>query len=165
MVPVELREWALRHRVSLEALAELSALLGAGTHPKAAGEGGSETRAQSLVRLAAPQHGMRLFRNNVGVRPDDRGVPIRFGLANDSAQLNKRLKSADLIGWRALPIGPHHVGTTVAQFVSLECKPAGWTYRGDEHEEAQARWAGLVVADGGYARFVTGPHDMVGPHG
>ena len=157
--PAELRAWAIRHHVSLEALAELSALLGANAHPDT-GVGGSEAKAQSLVRLAAPEHGMRLFRNNVGVLKDERGVPVRYGLANDSPALNKRLKSADLIGWRRLVIGPHHVGSTVAQFVSLECKPPGWTYRGDAREEAQQRWAGLVAADGGYAKFVTGPGDL-----
>jgi hypothetical protein len=159
MVPVELKTWALRHHVSLEALAELSAMLGAGTLPASSSDG-SEGRVQSQVRLAAPAHGMRLFRNNVGVLTDERGVPVRYGLANDSKALNARLKSADLIGWRRFQIQPQHVGSCIAQFVSLECKHEGWTYRGDAREEAQARWAGLVAADGGFARFVTGPQDI-----
>jgi hypothetical protein len=159
MVPLELRQWALRHHVSLEALAELSGLLGAPAQPANVGEG-SEARVQSLVRLAAPGVGMRLFRNNVGVLKDERGVPVRYGLANDSAALNRRLKSSDLVGWRRLPITPAMVGGTVAQFVALECKPEKWKYRGDDHEAAQMRWLGLVAADGGYSRFVTGAGDI-----
>lgn len=159
MLPTELRQWALRHHVSLEALAELSTILGADTAPVSAGVG-SEARVQSQVRLAAPHADMKLWRNNVGAIKDDRGVPVRYGLANDTPALNKRLKSSDLIGWRRLVITPAHLGTTVAQFASLECKHEGWAYRGDEREEAQQRWLGLVAADGGYARFITQPEQL-----
>jgi hypothetical protein len=153
-VPHELHGWALRHHVSLEALAELSQLLGSAA--TAAGSGpGSETRVQSQVRLAGPARDMRLWRNNVGVLKDARGVPVRYGLANDSAGLNRNLKSSDLIGWRRLPVTPAMVGTAVAQFVALECKAPGWVYRGDEREQAQSRWLTLVLADGGYAKFIT----------
>ncbi len=96
---------------------------------------------------------MRLWRNNVGVLKDERGVPVRYGLANDSPQLNKRLKSSDLIGWRRLDIG----GQVVAQFVALECKREDWKRRpNDAHETAQEAWLSLVAADGGYAKFTTG---------
>lgn len=151
----DLRTWALRHGISDHALADLAALLG-----QAAGIGqeanASESRAQSEIRLAAPSLGMRLFRNNVGVLKNEDGRPVRYGLANDSAALNKRLKSSDLIGWRRLAIGPEHVGATVAQFVAIECKAPGWRYRGDDHEEAQQRFLALAAVDGAYARFATG---------
>lgn len=159
MVPIELRQWALRHHVSLEALAELGGLLGASTTTSDQ-EGASEARVQSQVRLAAPSADMRLWRNNVGALRDERGIPVRYGLANDNPALNKRLKSGDLIGWRRRLITPADLGTTIAQFVSFECKHAGWTYRGDEHEAAQERWAALVVAEGGRARFVTSPDQI-----
>jgi hypothetical protein len=153
-VSLELAEWAQRHGVSAAAIAELSGLLGA---VPAAGGGGSEAKVQSLVRLAAPGHGMRLWRNNVGVLKDERGVPVRYGLANDSPALNKRLKSSDLIGWRRLPITPAMVGYAVAQFVALECKHPAWRPSAhDERERAQGAWLALVTADGGYAKFVTG---------
>jgi hypothetical protein len=158
VVPLELQQWAVRHGVSAQALAELSGMLGAPALPTSTGSG-SEGRVQSLVRLAAPGKGMRLFRNNVGVLRDKRDVPVRFGLANDTKALNEQLKSSDLIGWRRLPITAPMVGTCVAQFVSLECKGEGWTYRGDEHEAAQHRWLSLVAADGGYARFVARAED------
>lgn len=154
MVPIELRQWAVRHHVSLEALAELSGMLGAIGAP--AGEAGaSEARVQSQVRLAAPSAGMRLWRNNVGALTDERGIPVRYGLANDTKKLNEQLKSSDLIGWRRLPITPAMVGGIVAQFVSFETKHGGWSYKGDQHEVAQQRWLTLVQADGGYARFVS----------
>jgi hypothetical protein len=161
-VPVELRQWAIRHHVGADALDELSGLLGAIAAPATA-PGGSEARIQSQVRLAAPSVGIRLFRNNVGVLKDDRGVPVRYGLANDSPALNKRLKSSDLIGWRRLPITGNMVGCVVAQFVALECKRPGWSFApGDEREEAQRRWLELVLADGGYAKFVTEPAQLNG---
>lgn len=159
MVPLELREWAARHGVSAAAMGELSAMLGVVALPTQSA--GSESRVQSLVRLAAPAAGMRLFRNNVGVLKDERGVPIRYGLANDSPALNKRLKSSDLIGWRRLPITPEMVGYVVAQFVAIECKREGWKPSAtDKHEAAQGAWLALVTADGGYAKFVTDPGQL-----
>jgi hypothetical protein len=151
-VTPDIRAWATRHRVSDAALADLAATLGA----IGGGEGGaSESRAQSEIRLAAPGLAMRLFRNNVGVLKNEQGTPVRYGLANDSPSLNKRLKSSDLIGWRRLQVGPEHVGAVVAQFAAIECKAPGWRYSGDDHEQAQARWGALVAADGGYFRFAT----------
>lgn len=151
---LELQNWAQRHGVSPAALAELGQVLGAETMATPGGSG-SEGRVQSQVRLAAHSHGMRLYRNNVGVLEDKRGVPVRFGLCNDTKQLNARFKSADLIGWRRLVITPAMVGSTVAQFASAEIKHEGWTYSGDAHEEAQQRWAALVAAEGGWARFIS----------
>lgn len=149
----------MRHGITEAALRDLAETLGAGTQPEGS-NGGSEARVQSQVRLAAPGLGMRLFRNNVGAMLDSRGVPVRFGLANDSKALNDRLKSADLIGWRRRTIAAEDVGATIAQFVSLEVKESGWKYRGDEHEQAQQRWAALVASEGGYARFVASVEAM-----
>lgn len=155
-LPVDLRTWALLHGVTEGALLELGEILGAGSQPE--GEAGaSEGRVQSRVRLAAPSFDMKLWRNNVFVLKDDRNVPVRAGLANDTPALNKRLKSGDLIGWRRVTITHAMVGSVIAQFVSLECKHAGWKYSGDEHEQAQQRWAALVALAGGYARFVSDP--------
>lgn len=120
----------------------------------------SEAYVQSLVRLEAPAKGVRLWRNNVGVLLDATGRPVRYGLANDSATLNRELKSGDLIGWRPVLITPDMVGRVIAQFVSRECKPADWrpALSGErwEHEEAQRRWAKLINDAGGDAGFATG---------
>lgn len=117
----------------------------------------SEAYAQSQVRLEAPAKGVTLWRNNVGVLTDINGRPVRFGLANDSKQLNEVLKSSDLIGWRPVLITPAHVGTTIAQFVSRECKEPGWIYRGTDREVAQKAWLDLVAGAGGDSAFATGP--------
>jgi hypothetical protein len=99
-----------------------------------------------------------LWRNNVGALQTPAGAWVRFGLANDSPALNKRLKSADLIGVRRVLIGPQHIGHTIGQFVSREAKHATWRPGEDPaRETAQFAWAALVNSWGGDARIVTGP--------
>jgi hypothetical protein len=151
-------QWAARHGVSIQALHELQALFGmhGGHDLPPTVKGTSEAAVQSAVRLEAARKGVRLFRNNVGALIDSRGVPVRYGLANESKQVNEVMKSADLIGWRPLQIEQHHVGQCVAVFVSRECKKVGWQYTGDAHELAQLAWAQLVTASGGDAAFCTG---------
>lgn len=156
MTPANLTYWALRHGVTYAALHDLSRELGLVLDPPPVPLGGGahdEAWVQSMIRLEAAQKGIRLFRNNVGALLDDRGVPVRYGLANDSAKLNERLKSSDLIGWRPVVIEPYHVGKVIAQFVSRECKKPGWAYSGTPREVAQATWIQLVAADGGDAQF------------
>ena len=116
----------------------------------------NEATIQALVRLEAAKQGGILWRNNVGVLPDQRGVPVRFGLANDSAQVNRNVKSGDLIGIRPVLITPDHVGRTLGVFVSREVKAAGWTFRGTERELAQLAWIDLVCKYGGDACFANG---------
>lgn len=147
--------WALKWGVSPAALADLHAGLnldGVGTVER----GESEGAAQAAVRLEAAQKDMRLWRNNVGALLDERGVPVRYGLANDSAKINKVIKSGDLIGIRPVLITPALVGHTLGQFVSREIKAPGWKYAGTEREQAQQRWALLVARLGGDAAFATG---------
>lgn len=155
--PIEIRAWAIRHHVGADALAELAAMLGTGGTEET---GASESNVQSRVRLAAPALGMRFWRNNVGVLKNDQGVPVRFGLANDTKKLNERLKSADLIGWRRVLITADMVGSGIAQFASIECKAEGWKFTGSDREIAQQRWATLVTAEGGFSRFATGPEGL-----
>lgn len=116
----------------------------------------SESAISNEIRLEASQLGIRLWRNNVGATYTPAGQFIRFGLANDSAQLNKAIKSADLIGIRPILITPAHVGLTIGQFISREVKNAGWNYTGTERERAQLAWAELINSLGGNACFATG---------
>ena len=123
----------------------------------------SEARVQSILRLEAGRNPMvTLWRNNVGVLPDRTGRPVRYGLANETKELNERVKSGDLIGWRVLLITPDMIGLRIAQFVSRECKPENWTPAPPTdkgrfaHEEAQREWARIVNEAGGDARFATG---------
>ena len=149
-----LMQWALRHGVSAQAMYELDVLFGIEMPPIALLDGRqSESAVQAAVRLEAAGKGIHLFRNNVGVLKDGNGRPVRYGLANDSAKLNKVVKSGDLIGWRRVRIEQSHVGSVIAQFVSRECKRGDWSYSGTEHEVAQLAWIQLVTASGGDAKF------------
>lgn len=157
MDPINLHAWAARWGVNPAALAELRMLCAAPIVPPAPGaQGDHEAVVQSEVRLEAARLGIRLFRNNVGALQDERGIPVRFGLANDNAHINKVLKSSDLIGWRPVTITPDMVGRVLAQFVSRECKARDWTWRGTEREQAQQAWITLVLSEGGDAAFTTG---------
>lgn len=154
----DIHNWAIRWNIPYQALQELQGMFGlipSASNVKAA-PGHSEAYTQSLVRLEAGRKSIKLWRNNVGVLKDERGTPIRFGLANDSPALNKSIKSGDLIGWRPVIITPAMVGSKFAQFVSRECKRPGWQYTGTDRERAQLRWLEVVNADGGDAAFVTG---------
>lgn len=156
-----LTDWAQRHGISVAALAELVTVFAPPPPPDAPPvHSDSEAYAQSLVRLEAPQYGVHAWRNNVGALRDERGRVVRYGLANDSAAMNARLKSSDLVGWRRRVVTHDMVGQTVAQFWSRECKARGWRYTGTEREVAQAAWINLVLASGGDAAFATGEGTM-----
>ena len=117
----------------------------------------AESLVQSQARLWYASQGVRLFRNNSGVLPDANGRPVRFGLANDSAAVNARTKSSDLIGWRPVVITPAMVGQTIARVVSVECKAEGWhLIPSDARGHAQKRWLDMVLTDGGEACFFSG---------
>ena len=118
--------------------------------------GMNEATVQALERLAAAKRGDILFRNNVGVLLDQRGVPVRFGLANDSAAVNEHVKSADLIGIKRVVVTPEMVGQTLGVFYSREVKAEGWRFTGTPREVAQLRWIELVTKYGGDAAFTTG---------
>lgn len=157
MTPLD--DWALLWGIPPEALEDLAHRVTVTAVPEIRKpDARSEAYTQSLVRLAAPGAGMVLWRNNVGVLTDQTGRPVRYGLANDSKSLNETIKSADLIGWRSERVTVDMVGTVIARFVSIECKHADWPGFNpkDPHEAAQKRWADLVTAAGGYARFSVG---------
>lgn len=154
-----LEQWAARHNISPEALSDLRYIFGClpVVVPQATG---SEAAVQAQVRLEAARKGVKLWRNNVGVLKDMRGVPVRYGLANDSARLNQACKSGDLIGWRSVVVAQEMVGSLIAQFVSRECKRPGWKWSGDAHEQAQMKWLQAVVSDGGDAKFTSGEDSL-----
>lgn len=150
-----LNAWAARHRIPAAALAELYDLL----MPPDVGvavPGTSEAAIQTQVRLEASRLGGRLWRNSVGAGILQDGSFVRWGLCNDSTQLNKIVKSADIIGLFPVTITPAHVGQIFGRFVSREIKAAGWKWRGTPHEVAQARWAEMINSLGGDAAIVSG---------
>lgn len=146
--------WATRHDITPGALAELQTILAgaADAPPSHATHPTSEAAVQSNIRVVTSRLGWRLWRNNVGAGKLDSGSFVRFGLANDTPQMNAQVKSGDLIGIRPVLITPAHVGQVIGQFASVECKRGDWKpSRTDKREIAQRRWVEIVTALGGYA--------------
>jgi len=110
----------------------------------------TETDVQNLTRLAVQAAGGVAWRNNRGALPDERGIPVRFGLANDSSQLDRTFKTGDLVGM-----------TPGGLFLMLECKAPGWKWRGTDREVAQWNAIKYVRERGGRAGFVTHPDEAV----
>lgn len=151
-----LQYWARRHCITPRAIRELLAMFNIPANDVPPVKGTSEQAVKAAVRLEAAGKGLRLWVNNVGAFKDERGVPVRYGLANESKQVNSILKSSDLIGIRPLLIDSGHVGCVIGQFVARECKEPNWQYKGNPHEEAQLNFLQLVTALGGDAQFCNG---------
>ncbi len=149
-----LNQWASRWNIPPEAVEDLRRQMGVVPDTLgAAPDDTSEAAIQNLVRLEASSKGLRVWRNNVGVLMDERGIPVRYGLANDSKQMNTHIKSSDLIGIRPVRILPCMVGSVIGQFVAREVKRANWKYTGTARELAQLRYLELVVSLGGDGAF------------
>jgi hypothetical protein len=160
--------WAMQYPEAARALAETCG--GFPMLPAADNTEADESTAQRSARLSIARAGAMSWRNNVGALPtktrhecpscrfkfEETRPPLRYGLANDSAALNKRVKSSDLI--LAIPriIQPRDVGKKFAQFGAVECKRAGWKYTGNEREAAQLAFLSIVAELGGFATFSTG---------
>ena len=117
-----------------------------------------ESAVQSRTRLELAQLGAITQRNNVGACEDQSGRIIRYGLMNDSKQLNQQFKSSDLINIVPIVITPEMVGRTVGVYAALECKKSDWRLTpGDARAQAQLRYHNLVRSVGGIASFITDP--------
>jgi hypothetical protein len=134
------------------------ARLGMGFEPQQFVEldGWTEAAIQTKVRLDAAKSGILLWRNNVGALQDNTGRMLRYGLCNDTKQLNEKVKSSDLIGINPVLIKPEHVGSILGQFAAYEVKEYGWRYTGGAHEEAQAKFGQIVISKGGAFKFTVG---------
>ena len=151
-----LHQWAVKHNISMDAINDLRCIMGVINNDPKLKEGVSEAAIQTHIRLEASRKGSLLMRNNVGVLMNNDGVPVRYGLANDSKAVNKRMKSSDLIGLQPVHIQPFHVGQVIGQFVARECKHGSWRYRATEEEQAQLKFLELVMSMGGDAAFAIG---------
>lgn len=147
-----LDQWAAKWGISAQALDDLRR--GISPPPANTPAPTSETAASNLIRLECAKHGIQLWRNNRGAAIDQRGVPVRYGLLNDSAALNKKIKSSDLIGL-----------TRRGQFVAVEVKAPGWSGSMDGHTKAQEEFLALVRAHGGIGLFATEPGAVLGACG
>lgn len=117
----------------------------------------SESAVQNDIRLDAAYRNVLLHRNNVGVLLNENGRPVRYGLANDSKNLNENIKSSDLIGITPVFITPDMVGTILGVYTAIECKPDGWKFNiFDKHCLAQSNFHDIVTRHGGKAGFATG---------
>lgn len=153
---MKLYEWAIRHNIPMHAVKELEQMYGLTLPPGVPMTGLSEAAVQNNLRLEGSRRDVWLFRNNVGAGTLDDGSFVRWGLANESSQVNSMIKSGDLIGIRKLRVTPQMVGFVIGQFVSREAKPGDWHYTGTEREKAQLRWIELINSLGGDAMFATG---------
>ena len=155
-----INQWAEKYGIPREALDELRAALIGESMPHLAPtpqKGASEAAVQANIRLEASRKGCMLWRNNVGASYTEDGLFIRYGLANDSHQMNRVIKSSDLIGIRPVLITADMVGRTIGQFVAREVKADGWKHRkNDTHEQAQLKFLELVASMGGDAQFACG---------
>ena len=153
-----------------EAAAELREAFALDCLPAPSRDGGSEAKAQQAIRLTIAGAGGLVWRNNVGATPakevstcprcqfqfTQARQPVRYGLCNDSHQLNERFKSSDLIGLVRHLVTPADVGRTIGRFIAIEVKRPGWQYSGSGREVAQTRFIELVKSYGGLAQFATG---------
>lgn len=151
-------KWASDWRFDPYAVLDLLDRLGMGFEPRQTieFEGMSEAAVSQRVRLEAANAGILAYRNNVGAYENDAGQWVRYGLCNDTPALNKKVKSADLIGIKPVFITPAHLGMTIGQFWSREVKEYGWRYTGAGREVAQQKWAQIITSKGGDAAFTTG---------
>lgn len=170
---LDIYEWSRKHP---HAASDLNRILGAVPWGDREADGsGSESSAQQAIRLEAGRRRWFAWRNNVGATPsktrhvcpkchflfEETQTPVRYGLANDSSRLNACIKSSDLI--LAIPrvITPSDVGTTIAQFGSIEVKRPGWSFNPkDKREAGQWKWLSLIKRIGGRAGFSTGELDI-----
>ena len=139
---MNIHDWAARWGIPQAAIAELL------TEPppveSIGGNFGSESAIQDKCRLLASAQGIVTWRNNVGAGELIKGGFVRWGLANETAAQNDRLKSSDVIGIK--PGG---------QFYAREIKAPNWYYRGTPRELAQLNFINLVNRLGGDAAFYT----------
>jgi hypothetical protein len=152
-----IQDWARRWGIPDYALLDLMNTIAAVGHPEGVG---GEAVAQTEVRVEAATRGARLFRNNSGVAFDESGRPVRFGLGNDSKQVNAVMKSSDLIGIWPHTVTPGDVGRQLGVFTAIEMKRPGWKYRGTQREVAQSNFLALVTALGGIGKFITRVEDL-----
>lgn len=147
--------WGSKWGIPQMAIDDLREQMGLGDLYSPGRPGSNEAGAQQRVRLDAAARGCLLWRNNVGACEDNRGNHIRYGLANESKQMNKNIKSSDLIGITPVVVVPEMVGYKIGVFTAREVKAPGWKYSGTAREEAQRKFGELVAAHGGDFEFIS----------
>ena len=125
--------------------------------------GKHEATVQKDTMLDAAGRG-QCWRNNVGACVDEKGNHVRYGLANTSRQMNRVIKSSDLIGYETVEITPDMIGKKVAIFTAFEIKEEDWIPAKSgsryDRENAQDKFMGIVREGGGIAGFVRSLADV-----
>lgn len=157
LLPQELLEWAEQFRISPDAFHALNLLLMAPTISESSVgyEEMSEQFVQNTLRtVAGSRMHTYLWRNNVGQAELPGGRQIRYGLCNESKQVNGKYKSSDLIGGTPMIITPAHVGMRVLVFTAIEVKKPTWHAGEDKRRESgQLRFINAIRAAGGIGFF------------
>jgi hypothetical protein len=96
--------------------------------------------------LRCSELGVTVWRNNCGILPDRRGIPVKFGVANPGG--------ADLIGFQKVKITESHLGMTLAVFTAIECKDVG-----GKLSAHQLNFLNHVKASGGIAGVAFSPDE------
>ena len=156
-----LQQWAQRWGVPVQAMSELSLVLQEPVVSQVKG-GKSENFVAQQAQLDATKEGCRLWRNNVGMLMNEDGVPVRYGLCNESSKINKKTKSSDFIGATPVVITQAHVGQTLGVFTAIETKKQGWKYSGNDHEKGQLNFLNIVASLGGIAAFINDANQFTG---
>lgn len=154
MTTIEL--WAHQWGVPQVALDDLRQRMIKDSMPGSIATETPESEVSKAVRLEAAGLGHVLWRNNVGAAQNEAGQWFRYGLANDSKQMNKITKSHDLVGIKRVLITPELVGQTIGQFMCRETKRADWKWTASKRELAQAHYGELVSSMGGDSGFANG---------
>ena len=162
---INLYTWARKWNIPIEAVNDLRIQMG--IDPSQGHQliddhmAGTEAGVGARLRLQVAKAGGLLWRNNVGAMQDDNGRVVRFGLANESKAVNKKVKSSDYIGIIPTKVLPVHVGMVIGQFCAIETKEPGWKFKGTERELAQQKFLALVISRGGFAKFYNGLDEIV----
>jgi len=112
-----------------------------------------ESQIQNELKLAYIELNGRAYRNNSGVLKNPDGVPVRYGLGNESKKINKVRKSSDLVGFLPVTITQSMVGHTIAVVTVTEAKKEGWRYTATDDERAQKAFIDIIVKFGGIGCF------------
>ena len=150
-----LHDWSVRWQIPQQAMQELLTM----PLPDSMSTQGTEAAVQNDIRLIASCNGSNLWRNNNGAGKSEDGRYLRWGLGNDSKKINDEFKSSDLIGVTPVTVQPQHVGRVFGIFTAIEVKHGGWSWSGNDREQAQWKYLQLINSKGGFATFAKSIED------
>lgn len=146
--------WALP-AIAIQQLQELTAATSTPSDER------SESFAASECRLALSHYKVIQMRNNVGVLEDVNGTPVRYGLCNETKQMNQVMKSSDDVNILPYVVKPQDVGRKLGIFLGVEHKKPNWVYTGKGRETAQLTFQRMVRSAGGVALFANSAKGLI----